>query len=154
MRRGRGRYSKAFLAEYEHSMTQINLCMETGRACYLCLRCSTSPRPNPRCTTMVLFRRDITLEWSKENIINVCCAVAQDALKAKFHRPRHAFGKVLPRICVQCSKKSEIGEPFPSCGGCRLVVYCSKECQKKHWSASHQESCPRTMTNKKSAKKS
>eukprot|EP00658_Telonema_sp_P-2_P077750 TRINITY_DN710_c0_g1_i1.p1 TRINITY_DN710_c0_g1~~TRINITY_DN710_c0_g1_i1.p1 ORF type:complete len:369 (-),score=78.11 TRINITY_DN710_c0_g1_i1:209-1315(-) len=40
-----------------------------------------------------------------------------------------------PETCAEC------GEPADQwCGGCLMVAYCGKECQKKHW-ASHHSLC-------------
>jgi hypothetical protein len=30
---------------------------------------------------------------------------------------------------------------FKACGGCRLVYYCSKDCQKQSWKLDHREIC-------------
>ena len=35
-------------------------------------------------------------------------------------------------MCTMCYKKTEHKKLF-DCGRCRLVKYCGKECQKKHW---------------------
>jgi tetratricopeptide (TPR) repeat protein len=48
--------------------------------------------------------------------------------------------------CGECGKKdiyNAIQTPsFSSCGNCRSVVYCSRECQKKNW-PDHKEFCKR-----------
>jgi hypothetical protein len=39
------------------------------------------------------------------------------------------------RNCSQCSKENAGSQ----CGACKIVSYCSKECQKEHWSTHKQE---------------
>ncbi|GAQ82370.1 hypothetical protein KFL_001090185 [Klebsormidium nitens] len=33
---------------------------------------------------------------------------------------------------------------FQMCGGCRLAVYCGKDCQRRAWKAGHKETCQKT----------
>lgn len=43
------------------------------------------------------------------------------------------------RICGQCKKKAEF---MGHCPTCKLVRYCSRECQVKHYRAGHERLCP------------
>jgi hypothetical protein len=36
-------------------------------------------------------------------------------------------------ICAHCHQVNKSGEKFPHCSQCKLVYYCSKECQKTAW---------------------
>lgn len=40
-----------------------------------------------------------------------------------------------------CASCMNINEPVKKCGNCKLVSYCSKSCQKKHWKKSHSILC-------------
>ncbi|EJD38219.1 hypothetical protein AURDEDRAFT_172724 [Auricularia subglabra TFB-10046 SS5] len=43
---------------------------------------------------------------------------------------------VRTRACVYCgvsSLRNEDGKALSFCAGCKLVLYCSKECQRNHW---------------------
>ena len=43
------------------------------------------------------------------------------------------------RVCAQCGSS---GSGFPACAECRVVHYCSRECQKGHWKP-HKPRCAR-----------
>jgi hypothetical protein len=47
--------------------------------------------------------------------------------------------------CEQCGAR---GGSFKRCGGCNLVQYCGKECQRAHW-AEHKAACKRLAALKK-----
>ncbi|KAI5835704.1 hypothetical protein K523DRAFT_260101 [Schizophyllum commune Tattone D] len=40
--------------------------------------------------------------------------------------------------CHFCGTKSEDAK---RCGRCQMVMYCSRDCQKAHWKASHKQNC-------------
>lgn len=44
--------------------------------------------------------------------------------------------------CIICRKKENIveGVTLKRCGGCKKKMYCSKECQGKHWTT-HKTEC-------------
>jgi len=42
-------------------------------------------------------------------------------------------------ICMNCKVSKKL-EELSKCGGCNMVCYCSKECQKKHWKT-HKKDC-------------
>jgi hypothetical protein len=49
------------------------------------------------------------------------------------------------RCCnPSCLKKSTVSVPHKACQGCRLVVYCSRECQKESWSL-HKKGCKKNQ---------
>ena len=35
--------------------------------------------------------------------------------------------------CVHCGTSPERDETFSHCSRCKVMVYCSKTCQKQHW---------------------
>ena len=44
--------------------------------------------------------------------------------------------------CMQCKKRLSSGKKRLVCGACRAVVYCSKDCQRKHWkTGGHKQEC-------------
>eukprot|EP01080_Neovahlkampfia_damariscottae_P011502 gene11502-4666_t len=43
-------------------------------------------------------------------------------------------------ICSNCYKTSNDQVHLKSCSGCKLVLYCSPQCQKKNWSI-HKKTC-------------
>eukprot|EP00899_Mesostigma_viride_P001808 jgi/Mesvir1/11628/Mv00031-RA.1 len=47
-------------------------------------------------------------------------------------------GGAAKKACVTCGARAA---SLSQCGRCRLVHYCSRECQKKHWKEGHREAC-------------
>jgi hypothetical protein len=67
------------------------------------------------------------------------CKVERDAW-LNVIRSAKRLGKV-QRQCAQCKRMNSDDEPkFPLCTGCRIVYYCSEECQRSAWSA-HKSFC-------------
>lgn len=48
--------------------------------------------------------------------------------------------KAFKDYCGRCRKESESAS-LNKCGGCKSVVYCSKECQTLDWKAGHRQIC-------------
>ena len=52
--------------------------------------------------------------------------------------------EIIPsRVCANCDKPAAGPDDptFKRCGRCKLVWYCSKTCQKKHWRKEHRHVC-------------
>ena len=49
------------------------------------------------------------------------------------------------RGCAQCGHLG--GDQLALCGQCRVVRYCSKECQRKHWKGGHKAACKAVCAN-------
>ena len=47
------------------------------------------------------------------------------------------------KTCEWCEIKPEGGVRFSHCSRCKVVVYCSKSCQKQHWRNGHKDTCQR-----------
>ena len=43
--------------------------------------------------------------------------------------------------CAQCYKMKPLLKQFKICGGCCIVAYCSRKCQKLHWKSRHRHQC-------------
>jgi hypothetical protein len=43
--------------------------------------------------------------------------------------------------CENCGVREPLDAEFSRCGSCRTTPYCSRECQVKHWKASHKKNC-------------
>jgi hypothetical protein len=51
--------------------------------------------------------------------------------------------------CANCFKEESEGVTFPKCGGCGSIRYCSKGCQKLHWTVGgHKHECNFTPKSK------
>lgn len=62
----------------------------------------------------------------------------------------HIFeGLIQKNVCIGCNKDQQ--DKLKTCGRCRVVRYCSKECQTKHW-PEHKPYCEITAENKNTAK--
>ena len=56
--------------------------------------------------------------------------------------PPEMRDKLRLRQCAYCGKLQVLGEKgFKKCGQCRVVRYCSKDCQTKHWDGKHELEC-------------
>jgi TPR repeat protein len=55
--------------------------------------------------------------------------------------------KLDARICFNpaCEKPEKEDEEFQLCSGCKNTIYCSRECQKTHYSTEHKEVCKRVV---------
>ena len=56
----------------------------------------------------------------------------------------------LPRLCTVCANARNLADPnngLKICAGCQSVCYCSRQCQKEHWSA-HRSFCLRDVKHK------
>ena len=52
--------------------------------------------------------------------------------------------KTFPKIerrCRSCNKEEVKNQRMYRCSGCRLVLYCNKECQTKDWNEKHLVEC-------------
>ena len=47
----------------------------------------------------------------------------------------------LAKVCAFCNKVETASDFFKTCSACKISIYCSKYCQKKHWKACHKETC-------------
>jgi hypothetical protein len=45
------------------------------------------------------------------------------------------------QVCAWCSSKGSASISLYKCTRCRMVCYCSRECQLKSWKAGHKEAC-------------
>ena len=46
-------------------------------------------------------------------------------------------------MCNTCGGPPPAGAKLMLCGGCKIVWYCSKGCQKHHWGrGGHKQACP------------
>ena len=49
--------------------------------------------------------------------------------------------KKISKMCSMCNMIEEKDCNFMKCSNCKVSIYCSKKCQKKHWK-SHKKYCP------------
>ena len=45
------------------------------------------------------------------------------------------------RNCSFCKAVEQRGDTFKVCGGCRVAMYCSPNCQKSDWKEVHKVEC-------------
>ena len=57
--------------------------------------------------------------------------------KVYFEKKKKIKKKLNKMRCFQCGRK----EKLFCCTGCMEAVYCSKQCQKRHWRAHHRKEC-------------
>jgi hypothetical protein len=72
---------------------------------------------------------------SEDTHQSLTAALAQ--LRALQHeRPK----EVVDRVCAQCLVSDA---SLLKCAFCKAVHYCSQQCQRAHWQASHRQACSR-----------
>ena len=59
--------------------------------------------------------------------------------KAYAERRKKIKNELRKLFCSYCGKKGKL----KCCTGCMTAVYCSKSCQKRHWSLDHKKKCSR-----------
>jgi hypothetical protein len=47
----------------------------------------------------------------------------------------------LAKVCAFCNKIETAQDSFKTCSACKISIYCSKDCQKKHWKIEHKNNC-------------
>ena len=52
------------------------------------------------------------------------------------------FGVWERQMCLHCSRREEFESQFKVCSVCEMAKYCSRGCQKRHWST-HKANCKR-----------
>jgi len=94
-------------------------------------------------------QRDLHLRrWAKNmeksggSIKNAAAASGEETLFDRFCSLEDDFGGLLAKSVLACSFcRTQPGKKkFKTCDVCRSVSYCSRECQKAHWSE-HKKSC-------------
>ena len=53
-------------------------------------------------------------------------------------------------VCAKCGIRSTDNKAFSKCSACKMVTYCSRECQKDHW-GEHKRICKLHVSAKKAA---
>ncbi|KZV94784.1 hypothetical protein EXIGLDRAFT_834754 [Exidia glandulosa HHB12029] len=106
-----------------------------------CLQDASIPHPNGLVTTAGILYTDLDAADRRDppeyvrSHIQRCTEVYTDpylnlwALGSHMTRNRSCYG------CRRFVHESTTGKPFPRCGRCRLVQYCSPECQRRDWTA-------------------
>ncbi|KDR66046.1 hypothetical protein GALMADRAFT_259874 [Galerina marginata CBS 339.88] len=56
-----------------------------------------------------------------------------DGQRAMYASAMSAMPPVTGLKCHACERKPEGNEDYPRCAKCRMMAYCSRECQKKDW---------------------
>lgn len=62
------------------------------------------------------------------------------SVKVLQHTNKITMSSAINYGCAECFIKLEKNE-IKRCSNCHTVVYCSKECQKKHWKEDHKDKC-------------
>ena len=69
-------------------------------------------------------------------------AILPQASLAAHRQPRPMMAALIADCCATCGSSG----PLQKCGKCRIVKYCSGECQKKGWKQlGHKRSCGQTL---------
>lgn len=98
-------------------------------------------------TTSVLKKRMWGPGWPLHDLLETRCAGSaqlrrlQKRVAKNTRRDLRGESNCLTaRECAQCRVAEEGEQQFNICARCRVVVYCSKACQRAHWGA-HKKDC-------------
>lgn len=78
---------------------------------------------------------------SENNNIKFVYVLCSGKCKLKlwdFYNKKKKEGMECSSICFNCKISTE---KMFRCGKCKLAIYCSEDCQKKHWIVEHKEVC-------------
>eukprot|EP01116_Phalansterium_solitarium_P020764 TRINITY_DN621_c1_g1_i2.p1 TRINITY_DN621_c1_g1~~TRINITY_DN621_c1_g1_i2.p1 ORF type:complete len:205 (+),score=3.84 TRINITY_DN621_c1_g1_i2:687-1301(+) len=94
--------------------------------------------PTTQFVAMIAFAFDQTDCVYNSTIITAQASFSKDL--ASLVQEEETREKVLPLTAIVACKTCGKGGKLKRCGRCRLVQYCSAECQKQNWK-SHKEFC-------------
>ena len=66
--------------------------------------------------------------------------IISDVARREGRKTRKEKKQVADHICAGCGKE-DIGETGKQCTGCKMRVYCRRECQVSHWQNGHRDEC-------------
>jgi hypothetical protein len=66
--------------------------------------------------------------------------IISDVARREGKKTREEKKQVADHICAGCGKE-DIGETGKQCTGCKMRVYCRRECQVSHWQNGHRDEC-------------
>merc|ERR1719252_272220 len=70
--------------------------------------------------------------FNKENFKIYESFINSDSMKSGGERETR-LTRIGRTECAFCFKEAPNKKEFKQCGNCKLVSYCSRECQKNHW---------------------
>jgi hypothetical protein len=73
------------------------------------------------------------------------CVQSRDFEKF-FHKSMRSLNEL--EGCTKCGKYRSEGIQLLKCSGCRITLYCSRECQRAHWKT-HKPDCKRILPSKR-----
>jgi len=56
-------------------------------------------------------------------------------------------------VCAFCSQGPSAQKKLRKCSGCNIMLYCSKQCQTKHWKNGHKKTCSKRGSKKNKKEK-
>ena len=102
-------------------------------------------RADEECKGVPLAKRSITQRLTLAYAKNLLAVLWQAANPTPKARPVPMLPQMSRSHCAQCGKRrsgcEQQGLKLRKCDQCATVRYCSRECQKVHWKASHREIC-------------
>ena len=92
------------------------------------------PRPP---SSIVVTNESFRLHWSSNTGNSFLVGGA-----ASCRRTGDIMSDNRPRVCANCgSSPTAGGDELRLCSRCRVVSYCSQECQRSHWKKKHKKVC-------------
>ena len=101
------------------------------------------------CKGVPLAKRSMTQRLKLAHHKHILALLWQAANPTPKARPVLMLPQMSRSHCAQCGKRrsecEQQGLTLRKCDQCETVRYCSRECQKVHWKASHREICKKIV---------
>lgn len=88
------------------------------------------------------------LRLLRKNRETIAAAMSSDPLIQSCGRDPTVYADAIIRMqerkltnCAFCHESPPTGESFHKCAKCKIVVYCSRKCQRMDWAAGHKQEC-------------
>jgi hypothetical protein len=94
-----------------------------------------------RFTKVELLQR--TKEWN-EALEKYCDDMGLTGAEREAVVQKHTANPCAPCSNPTCNNRETEPKEFKNCSRCKLVAYCSRDCQKKDWKAQHKSTCVAT----------
>jgi hypothetical protein len=85
-----------------------------------------------------------TKEWN-EGLEKYCDDMRLTGAEREAVVQKHAANPCAPCANPSCNKWETEPKDFKTCSRCKLVAYCSRDCQKIDWKAQHKSACDLNM---------
>ena len=77
--------------------------------------------------------------------LNEFASDINESVNKSVNRTERKIEKLTEAACGKCGKKDSFTQSLKKCDACKIVLYCSRDCQKADWKE-HKVECKKTQT--------